>query len=156
MVQVEHTSLLDRHQYSNRALDFRHSSLSGTKGYPICMPGHHVLKLGLMPSGSQYLPEDIQPLIHSATPNEGNCNHFQLFHTEIRTMGTLRLGIQHPILISLCDAIGCYPQLVDFIFLPHVQNAHSQHRNFSHGKVQKSIKQRGVGKRHEGDLARAF
>lgn len=154
MVRVEHTSLLDRHQYSNRALDFRHSRLSGTKGYPIFMPGHHVLKLGLMPSGSQYLTEDIQPLIHSATLNEGNCNHFQLFHTEIRTMGTLRLGIQHPILISLYCTIGCYPQFVDFIFFPHVQYAHSQHSNFSHSKVQKSIDQRGVGKWHKGDLPR--
>lgn len=33
MVQVEHTSFLDRHQHSNIALDFRHSRLSGTIGY---------------------------------------------------------------------------------------------------------------------------
>lgn len=52
MVRVEHTSLLDRHQHSNIALDFRHSRLSGTIGYSIFMPGHHVLKLGCMPSGS--------------------------------------------------------------------------------------------------------
>lgn len=116
MVQVEHTSLLDRHQHSNIALDFRHSRLSGTKGYPIFMPGHHVLKLGCVPSGSQYLTEDTQPPIHSVILNEGNCNHFQLFHTEIRTMRTLRLGIRHPILISLYCGICCYPQFVDFIF----------------------------------------
>lgn len=116
MVQVEHTSLLDRYQCSNIALDFRRSRLSGTKGYPIFMPGHHALKLGCVPSGSHYLTENIQPSIHSVILNEGNCNRFQLFHTEIRTMRTLRLGIQHPILISLHCGICCYPQFVDSIF----------------------------------------
>lgn len=142
MLQVEHTSLLDRHQYSNTALDFRHSGFSGTKGYPIFMPGHHVLKLGHMPLGSQYLTKDMLPSIHSVILNEGNCNHFQLFHTEIRTMRTLSLGIQHPILITLYCGICCYPQFVDFIsfFFSHLQYVHSQHKNISHNKVQKSIK----------------
>lgn len=116
MVQVEHTSLLDRHQHSNITLDFKHSRLSGTIGYSIFMPGHHILKLGCMPSGSSHLTEDTQPSIHSVILNEGNCNHFQLFHTEIRTMRTLCLGIQHPILISLYCGICCYPQFADFSF----------------------------------------
>lgn len=145
MVQVEHTSLLDRHQHSNITLDFKHSRLSGTIGYSIFMPGHHILKLGCMPSGSSYLTEDTQPSIHSVILNEGNCNHFQLFHTEIRTMRTLCLGIQHPILISLYCRICCYP-VCGLHFFSYLKHAHSQHSNFSHKKFQKSLKQREGGK----------
>lgn len=144
MVQVEHTSLLDRHQYSNIALDFRHLRFSGTKGYPIFTLGHHVPKLGHMPSGSQYLTEDMQPSIHSLILNERNCNHFQLFHTEMRTMRTLSLGIQHPILISLYCGICCYPQFVDFIFFSQPARLHNE--------VQKPVKWKEQSK-VEGEMA---
>lgn len=140
MVQVEHTSLLDRHQYSNIALDFRHSRFSGTKGCPIFMPGHHVLKLGRMPSGSQYLTQDTQPSIQSVILNEGNCNCFQLFHTEIRTMRTASWHTT-----SYFDFTVLWDLLLSTVCgLPIFFLTCSMHTasNFSHNKVQESIKQR--------------
>lgn len=140
MVQVEHTSLLDRHQYSNIALDFRHSDSVGQKATLLHSRTSrpeirtHAIRQSISHQRDSALDtfsyakwRKLYPLPAIPYRDKDHENSVS-WHTTSYFDFTVSWDL---LLSTVC---GLH-------FFSHSQYAHSQHSNFSHNKVEKSVKQ---------------
>lgn len=141
MVQVEHTSLLDRHQYSNIALDFRHSDSAGQKATLLHSRTSrpeirtHAIRQSISHQRDSALDtfsyakwRKLYPLPVIPYRDKDHENSVSWHATSY-----FDFTVSWDLLLSTVCGLH---------FFSHLQYAHSQHSNFSHNKVQKSVTQR--------------